>query len=146
MSRIERSALVSYSVEQMFDLVRDVESYPEFMGGCVGAQLLSRGDDWLEARLDLSKLGIKQSFVTRNHFVRPLWMNLGLVSGPFKHMRGQWDFKKLNDSASKVSFWLEFEFANPILALAAGKLFEQIASEQVNSICQRAEHVYSKSR
>lgn len=142
MKKIERTALVSYSAAQMFALVNDVEKYPEFMSGCVGSEVLARGEDWLEARLDLSKLGIQQSFVTRNHVTPPTMMTIALVSGPFKMLRGAWEFKFLSDQACKVSFWLEFEFSNPIFAMAAGKFFEQVASEQVRSVCERAKRIY----
>lgn len=142
MKKIERNALVPYSAEQMFNLVNDVEKYPEFMSGCVSSDIVQRGDGWLEARLDLAKLGIHQSFVTRNILTPPSCISMTLVSGPFKKLSGAWEFKTLNETACKVSFWLEFEFSNPVFAMAAGKFFEQIASEQVNSVCDRAKRIY----
>lgn len=142
MKRIERSALVNFSTDQMFDLVNDVEQYPKFIPGCKNATLLSRGDDWMVARLDIVKAGIEQSFVTRNTMTRPSVINLQLEEGPFSHFQGQWEFQALSDRACKVTFWLEFQFKNKLLALAAGKVFEMVASEQVNAICQRAKHIY----
>ncbi|WP_188150908.1 type II toxin-antitoxin system RatA family toxin [Teredinibacter waterburyi] len=142
MKRIERSALVGYSAEQMYQLVNDFESYPQFMKGCVGAELLSRGEDWLEARLELSKAGIQQSFVTHNDLIPPTTMRLRLVEGPFTHMEGEWFFQALSATACKVNFWLEFEFSNKLLGFAAGRLFEQAASEQVDALCRRAKTVY----
>lgn len=141
--RIERSALVMFSARQMFDLVNDFESYPKYMSGCVGAELLRREDNWLEARLHLAKAGIKQSFVTHNTLDAPHSMHIALVDGPFKSFEGQWTFHELADNACKVSFWIEFEFSNKLLGLAAGKLFEQVASEQVSALCERAKTVYS---
>ncbi|WP_075187687.1 type II toxin-antitoxin system RatA family toxin [Teredinibacter haidensis] len=141
--RIERSALVAFSAEQMFDLVNDFESYPQYMPGCVGAELLAREADWLEARLHLEKAGIRQSFVTHNTFRRPEFMHLRLVEGPFKSLEGEWVFQPLAENACKVSFWIEFEFSNRLVALAAGKLFEHVASEQVSTLCNRAKQLYS---
>ena len=143
MKRIERSALVSYSAEQMFILVNNVEDYPKFMNGCRKALILERGEDWMRAELQLGKLGISQSFITRNEFCVPETIKLSLDNGPFKHFSGEWQFKALSNEACKVSFWLEFEFANPVLGLAAGRLFEQVASEQVDAVCDRARHVYA---
>lgn len=140
--RIERSALVSYSAEQMFELVNDFESYPQFLSGCVDTELIGRGEDWLEARLYLEKAGIKQSFVTHNTLNPPHTMHLRLVEGPFKRMEGEWTFVPLGDDACKVDFWLEFEFTNKLIGFAAGKLFEQVATEQVNAVCKRAKKVY----
>ncbi|WP_185235430.1 type II toxin-antitoxin system RatA family toxin [Teredinibacter franksiae] len=144
-NRIERSALVMFSAEQMFDLVSDFESYPQFLNGCVGAELLAKEDTWLEARLHLQKAGIRQSFVTHNTWDKPQRMHLRLVEGPFKSMEGEWHFQPLSAGACKVSFWIEFEFSNKLVALAVGKLFEHVASDQVNALCSRAKQVYSST-
>nr|WP_324259816.1 type II toxin-antitoxin system RatA family toxin [Cellvibrio fontiphilus] len=140
--KVERSALVNYSAQQMFDLINDIEAYPQFMEGCVGAKILARGDDWLEARLELSKAGVNQSFVTRNQLQPPLCMTMTLVDGPFKFLTGAWRFQPLGDTACKVSLGLEFELSNRLLGLAVGKLFEAVSNKQVDSLCARAKQVY----
>lgn len=142
MKRIERSALVKYSCEQMYALVNDVEQYPNFIPGCKRAEILSQGDDFLVARLHLAKAGFEQSFVTRNAMVPPTSITLKLEEGPFSHFLGQWQFEALAEDACKVTFWLEFEFKNKLLALAASKVFEVVASEQVKAICDRAKQIY----
>jgi ribosome-associated toxin RatA of RatAB toxin-antitoxin module len=140
--KVERSALVNYSAQQMFDLINDIEAYPQFMEGCVGAKILARGDNWLEARLELSKAGVSQSFVTRNQLQPPLSMSMTLVDGPFKFLSGVWRFQPLGDAACKVSLGLEFELSNRLLGLAVGKLFEAVSNKQVDSLCARAKVVY----
>lgn len=139
---VQRSALVNYSAQQMFDLVNDIEAYPQYMEGCVGARILKREVDWLEARLELSKAGVTQSFVTRNYLQPPTSMTMTLVDGPFSRLQGCWNFSPLGDSACKVSFELEFAFKNRLLAMAAGKVFESLANKQVDALCVRAKQVY----
>ena len=140
--KVNRSALVNYSAQQMFDLVNNIEAYPEYMDGCVGAKILKREGDWLEARLDLSKAGVTQSFITRNHLQAPVLMSVTLVDGPFKTLQGFWRFTILGESACKVSFDLEFELKNRLLGMAVGKLFESVASKQVDALCARAKLIY----
>ncbi len=142
MKKIVRSAIVPFRSEQMYELVNDIERYPEFMPGCVAAKIIERGDDWLEAELELKKAGFQQSFVTRNVLEEGARISMSLVKGPFKSLVGAWEFAPLSDSACKVSFWLEFEMSNSLLALAAGKVFEKVASEQVDVICKRAKQIY----
>ena len=96
----------------------------------------------MRAELQLGKLGISQSFITRNDYTPPKTISLSLDNGPFKHFSGEWTFKSLSDDACKISFWLEFQFSNPVLDLAAGRLFEQVASEQVDAVCDRARNIY----
>lgn len=126
----------------MFELVNNIESYPQFMSGCVGAEITARGEDWLEARLDLSRFGIKQSFSTHNTLNPPSSMTLSLLDGPFKSLLGEWQFVSLDQSACKVVFWLEFEVSNSLAALALPKLMEHVASDQVTALCRRAKQVY----
>lgn len=140
--KVERSALVNYSAQQMFDLVNDIEAYPQYMEGCVAAKIIARGEDWLEARLELQKAGVRQSFVTRNQLHAPTQMTMNLVDGPFAYLRGQWRFQPLSDSACKVSFELEFEMTNRLLGMAVGKLFESIGSKQVDALCARARVIH----
>lgn len=140
---VERSALINYSAQQMFDLVNDIEAYPQYMDGCVGAQVLQRETDWLEARLDLSKGGVRQSFVTRNQLKPPRVMTMSLVDGPFSRLDGRWQFTPLNDQACKVSFTLDFELQNRLLGMAVGKLFEGMVNKQVDALCQRAKQIYA---
>ena len=139
---IQRSALVTFSARQMFDLVNDIEAYPQYMDGCKSAKILKREGDWLEARLELSKAGVTQSFVTRNHLQAPERMSIALVDGPFKRLQGSWHFTPLGENACKVSFELEFELQNKILGMAVGRLFELVAGKQVDALCERARQIY----
>ena len=142
MKKLERSALVKYSSAQMFSLVNDIESYPLFMAGCKSATVLNRGEDEVTARLELEQSGLKQSFTTCNALVPNRSMTMRLVDGPFKHFEGVWRFEELADNACKMTFELCFQFANPILGFAAGKIMNNLANEQVDSICRRAKALY----
>lgn len=143
--QVLRTALVMYSAEQMFDLVNDIEAYPEFMDGCVGATILKRDEHQLEAQLELSKGGVRQQFITRNELRPPLEMTMHLVDGPFKKFEGSWRFEPLSESACKIIFELDYAFSNRLLALAANKMFETVANRQVDALCRRAEQVYGSA-
>lgn len=140
--RVERSALVEYSAQQMFDLVNDIESYPDYMDDCVGAQVLQRGPGWLEARLELHKAGFTQSFVTRNSLQPPTRMTMSLVEGPFSRLEGHWTFSAIEGGGCRVGFELEFDMKSRLLGMAVGKFFETAACKQVDALCRRAQSVY----
>lgn len=144
MTKIERSALVMYSAERMFDLVNDVASYPQFLPGCRGAEVLYSDEHTLEARLELSRSGIRQSFVTRNRLERPERMTLALVEGPFQEFTGEWQFTPLAEDACKVSFSLSFSLKSRLVAAAVGKLFSDLANQMVGAMCARAERIYGE--
>lgn len=142
MHLVQRSALVNYSASQMFDLVNDIEAYPQYMDGCVGARILRRGEDWLEAQLDLGMGGFTQSFVTRNQLTPPHRMTLSLVDGPFSRLEGCWSFTALNEHACKVNLELSFDLKSRLLGMAAGKLLESVTGKQVDALCARARVIY----
>ena len=144
MAKVSRSALVPYSAQQMFDLINDIESYPEFMKGCVGAEILNESAGWKEARLTLGISGVQQSFVTRNELLPPSQMKMHLVEGPFDKFEGAWTFDALAEKGCKVSLELDFNLSNPLLAMTIGRVLEDMASQQVDSLCQRADKVYAE--
>lgn len=144
MTKINRSALVEYSAEQMFDLVNDIEHYPKFMQGCSSARVLSQSDDELVGELCLGKAGISQKFTTRNQLQRPGLITMNLVEGNFSNFQAQWKFDALSDAACKISFSMEFEFSSGLVDFAAGKLFSSSANNLVDAIVERAKQVYEK--
>ena len=142
MTVINRSALLPYQASQLFDLVNDVEAYPQYMDGCVRARVLSRELTQLEAQLHLAKGGIEQSFTTRNTLVPSESITLELVNGPFDNLAGIWTFTELGDAACKISLHLEFSMSNGLLGAAAGKLFRRVAVNLVTTVERRAHHLY----
>ncbi|MEM0953901.1 MAG: type II toxin-antitoxin system RatA family toxin [Pseudomonadota bacterium] len=142
MTRIDRCVLLPYPADKLFALVNDIEAYPDFMDGCVGAEILKRDGALVEARLDLARAGIRQSFATRNQLVPPERIELTLVEGPFDQFAGCWQFRALGDDACKVSLELEFTLRSSVLGAAAGKLFESVASHLVDAISSRAQALY----
>ena len=142
MPQIERSALVFYSAQQMFELVNDVDAYPQFLPGCTAASVVSQADKEMVAKLHISKAGIGQSFTTRNHLHPFQRIEMQLVDGPFKHLRGGWVFEPLNDQACKVILKLEFEFSSRLIQFAFGKIFQELTAAMVHAFTQRAKQVY----
>ena len=142
MASIQRSALVEYSVEKMFDLVNDIEKYPEFLQSCVKAEVISRNDYEVVGKLCLSKAGIKQEFTTKNLLRRPDAIEMELVEGNFKTFSSRWAFEVLHDNACKVSLYMEFEFDFGLVDFAAEKLLSSTADSLVDSLVSRAKATY----
>ena len=142
MTSITRSALVMHSAEQMYALVNDVENYPQFLPGCAATELISKSDEELVASLTISKVGVNQTFTTKNKLQFPERMELSLVDGPFSRFVGVWHFHRLSDEACKVSFDMDFEVNNRLAGIALGAVFKQMATTMVDSFVSRAKQVY----
>ncbi len=138
---INRSALVMHSAAQMYDLVNDVERYPEFLLGCADVDLIESSPQQMLARLHLSKAGLRYQFVTRNQLTRDALIELELEQGPFDYLRGTWAFTPLRDDACKVEMALEFGVTG-LKGKALGGLFSPIAGNMVDAFCKRADIIY----
>jgi ribosome-associated toxin RatA of RatAB toxin-antitoxin module len=144
MAHINRSALLPYPAQAMFDLVNDIEAYPSFMDGCVGAHVLRREPGLIEARLDLARAGVRYSFSTRNRLDAPSLIEMELIEGPFTQFAGRWFFQTLNADSCKVILDLQFALRSGIGSLAAAKLFDAVANNLVGAVCKRALAIYGK--
>ncbi|MCH1918989.1 SRPBCC family protein [Shewanella sp. A3A] len=142
MPHISRNILVRYSAQQMYDLVNDVESYKEFLPGCVGGKVLEFDGRTMVASVDISKAGISKTFTTRNQVVDGKSIELKLENGPFRHLNGSWKFIELTEDACKVEFELDFEFSNSIVGMAFGRVFKELVNSMVSAFTARAKEVY----
>ncbi|MCW8856500.1 MAG: type II toxin-antitoxin system RatA family toxin [Kangiella sp.] len=143
MKTIRRQALLPFSAKQMFDLVDDIEKYPEFLPNCNDAKVLERTDDTVTATLSVAKGGFAKEFTTQNINQPFESIAMQLVVGPFKHLSGQWTFDALGDSACKIELVVKFEFSNPLTNLAFGAVFNQMAESFVDAFSKRAREVYT---
>ena len=96
----------------MFVIVDDVEAYPEFLTWCKSSFVHERTDEVVQATLELQKGGVSNKFTTRNERKEFESIDISLVGGPFRHLKGGWSFTDLGDKGCKVALNLDFEFEN----------------------------------
>lgn len=142
MTIVQKSALVRVPAEKMFDLVDDIEAYPEFLPWCRSSRILCRKAEFVEAELQIAKSGFNKSFSTRNTLLTPKEIRMSLLEGPFSRLEGVWSFTALRDDASKISLDLEFEMSGALANLAFGAFFNQICNTLVSAFSDRAKSLY----
>lgn len=140
-THIQRSALLPYPAQALYDLVNDVARYPEFLPWCSTTQVLEQTPELMRASLTVAKAGFSQHFVTRNTLVPGQSIEMNLEEGPFSQLHGLWVFKPLSDKACKISLDLAFDYAGPIVRATLGPLFNQAANTLVDAFCQRAKQL-----
>jgi len=144
MTVVNKSALLQYQAQEMFDLVDDIESYPDFLPWCKSSKVWSRDEYEVKASIELSRGVVNKTFTTLNRNQPGKMIEIRLIDGPFKHLEGFWRFETLNDKACKVKLDLEYEFSNRILKMTVGPVFDRIANSLMDAFCQRAGTVYGK--
>lgn len=141
-THIQRSALLPYPAQALFDLVNDVASYPQFLPWCSASEVLEVSETHMRASLAVAKAGLSQRFVTVNTLVPGQLIELRLAEGPFTQLSGHWEFKALGDKACKISLDLTFDYAGPLVRATLGPLFNQATNTLVDAFCQRAKQLY----
>jgi ribosome-associated toxin RatA of RatAB toxin-antitoxin module len=139
---VRRSALVTFTPEQMFDLVVDVERYPEFLPWVQAAKLHEKSASELLASLEMQRAGRRERFTTRNTFRRPEAMSLSLVEGPFRVLEGRWAFEPIGAAGTRVDLEMRFEFASAVVSLVFGRSFEQSCGTLIDAFVARARVLY----
>lgn len=139
---VEKSVLVGYSAQQMFDLVDNVERYPEFLPWCGGASVDHHGEGVSHATVHIAYHHVKQSLTTRNTVTPPHRIAMELHDGPFSHLDGCWVFTALGDNACKVEFRLRYEFSSKLLEKLLGPVFQHVTNSFVDAFVRRAEKIY----
>ena len=149
MPDIHRSALVLHTAREMYDLVEDVERYPEFLSWCVASDVTSRTEEEQLASLTVSFAGFERSFTTRNRLEPGRAVFLSLVDGPFERLSGQWQFIPLGTTGSeqgeagcKVCLDLGFSVQSGLLGAAFARGFAFMADQMVGDFVSRARDVY----
>lgn len=148
MKSVSKSVLIWFSPQEMFDLVADVASYPQFLPWCNEAQVVHTHADGVTARIGLRFGGVRQHFSTRNrhetgaaqHSIR-----LSLVYGPFSQLDGQWRFTPIGDGAQRacrVELQLGYAFSSLALSAVVGPVFDKVAASLVDAFVERAQSVY----
>ena len=140
--KIERSALVTHSAENMYDLVEDVPAYPQFLSWCSAAEVHEQTRESQKASLTVSIAGVIQRFTTLNALYPGERVELNLFEGPFKELKGAWHFVQLGDDGCKVSLKLSFEMRSGPVARVFGAGFGKVADRLLSDFCRRADEVY----
>lgn len=144
MKTVHKSVLIWYSAEEMFALVTDVASYPQFLPWCDHASVVEQDEHGMLAEIGIAFSGIHQRWQTRNEHVPGRLVTMKLLNGPFSRLDGQWKFMPLGtpqQRACKVELELHYGFDSALGALV-GPVFDKIAGSMVEAFVKRAEQVY----
>lgn len=141
-TRINRSALLPYSAQALFEMVNDVRAYPQFLPWCPATKVLEETPEIMRAELTVAKVGLSHSFTTENQLVSGERIEMRLLDGPFSHLHGVWTFQDLTEEASKISLELEFAYSGTLMRMTLGPLFNHAANTMVDAFCQRAQQLY----
>ncbi len=145
MTIINKSLLVPYTAQQMYDLINDVEAYPDFLPWCKSATIHSRDEKQLSATLGLSKGPLNYNITTANTMRPYSEINMSYTAGPFKSCAGSWKFlDRAHDNQCQIIFNFAYEFTSRLAGMAIEPIFYPITNTLVDAFYQRAVAIYGK--
>lgn len=137
---------LSYTPEQLFDLVADVESYGEFLPWCIACRKTADHGDVIEADLIIGYKLFREKFKSRVILDRPNEIRVEYLDGPLKSLSNQWNFIRNNDGNCTIDFYVDFEFQNPMLQGLVTMFFEKAVTRMVSAFEKRAHELYTVSK
>jgi coenzyme Q-binding protein COQ10 len=150
MPRFSSKRRVHHSAPQMFDLVADVERYPEFVPLCRSLKIRQRtpkpdGTEVVIADMTVSFKLVREAFTSRVTLDRPnLKILVEYLQGPFSNLENRWSFESKSDSECDVAFFLAYEFKSRMLAMLMGAMFDAAFARFSAAFEKRADAIYGK--
>ena len=150
MPRFSSKRRVQHTAAQMFDLVADMERYPEFVPLCQSLKTHQRkvnadGTETVLADMTVSFKLVKETFTTRVTLDRAnLKILVEYLRGPFSSLENRWTFEPKSDTACDVGFFIAYEFKSRVLATLMGSMFDAAFARFSAAFEKRADKIYGK--
>jgi ribosome-associated toxin RatA of RatAB toxin-antitoxin module len=138
MREVKRSALVNRPPAELFALINDIESYPQFLPWCTHARVLSRSPTEIVATIGVRQGGLHGEFTTRNTLEPDRRIDMSLVSGPFRTLAGEWRLTPIDPEGCRVDLTMRFAFSHRLTALLFEPKFAATIGSLVDAFVVRA--------
>jgi len=138
MREVKRSALVNRAPAEVFALINDIESYPQFLPWCTHTRVEARTDSAMVATLGVRQGALHGEFTTRNTLEPPHRVRMQLLSGPFRMLEGEWLLTPIEGGGCRVELTMRFAFRNPLTALVFEPKFAATMGSLVDAFVARA--------
>jgi coenzyme Q-binding protein COQ10 len=138
--------LLPYTPEQLFDLVADVERYPEFLPWCLAARIRERRGTVITADLLIGFKMVRERFTSRVELDRPQRIDVSYAEGPFRYLNNHWDFVAQAGGQCLIDFHVDFEFRSRMLQKVIAVLFNEAVKRMVGAFEGRARQLYGTPR
>jgi len=138
MREVKRSALVNRPPAQLFALIKDIESYPQFLPWCTHARVLSRSPTEIVATIGVRQGTLHGEFTTRNTLEPDRRIDMSLVSGPFRTLAGEWRLTPIDPEGCRVELTMRFAFSHRLTALLFEPKFAATIGSLVDAFVVRA--------
>jgi coenzyme Q-binding protein COQ10 len=143
--KIKRVCDVNYSVDLLYEIISDIDSYHEFLPWCAKSHVIEKKGNELLADMSVNFKAITQSYRSKVVLSPP---NQGVatvtaqaIKGPFRHLNTIWELKSMK-KGTKIHFYVDFSFKSSLLEGMMGKVFGMVTEQMMSAFIKRAEYLY----
>ena len=138
MNYINKSEEINVDHELIFTLINNVGEYHKFLPWCSDSKIISDINSKMSAEIEISKNFVSWTFSTENTYDPNKRIDIKLIDGPFNHLEGYWEFKKVDNYNTIVELYLEYKFDSRIIELSIKPIFSKIMSSILDSFISEA--------
>jgi coenzyme Q-binding protein COQ10 len=138
--------VLPHTREQLFDLVADIEKYPEFLPWCVATRVREQTGDTSISDMVIGFKMFRERFTTKVVLRRPGRIDVSYFEGPFKHLNNHWIFEPHGNGACLIDFYVDFEFRSKILQATIGAVFNEAVRRMISAFEKRADKLYGAKK
>ncbi|MDP2204819.1 MAG: type II toxin-antitoxin system RatA family toxin [Alphaproteobacteria bacterium] len=138
----QEKRILPYSAEQLFDLVMDIEKYPEFLPWCIGARINTRDKNEVNADVIIGYKMFRERFSSRVHCIRPNAIEVEYLKGPMRHLQNKWVFTNMRAGQCEVDFYVDFSLESKLFEKLVDQFFHKALVKMINAFETRAIQLY----
>lgn len=138
----QEKRILPYSSEQLFDLVLDIEKYPDFLPWCLAARINEKKKSDLSADVVVGYKVFRERFSSNVRFKRPKEIEVEYLQGPMKHLQNRWVFKDTRGGECEVDFYIEFSMKSKLFEKIVDQFFYRALVKMINAFEARAFELY----
>ncbi|MCT4634709.1 MAG: type II toxin-antitoxin system RatA family toxin [Rickettsiales bacterium] len=144
MPKLVRNISAPYDAKFLFDLVADIESYPEFLPWCVAARINDRKNNIIYAELVIKYKLFRSSYVSKVTLIPNKEIVVELADGPFKNLQNHWKFTP-NANGVDAEFMLDFTLKSKILNNIISNEFDYYSNKLIDAFLKRAALIHKET-
>lgn len=143
MTEYAEKKILPYTREQIFDVVADVEKYPQFLPWCTGLRVTKKAGPVVHADMMVAFRNFREQYSSRVRLDAPNSIKVTYIDGPFRYLENKWGFEE-HPEGTLIDFHIDFEFKSRALQKLIGAMFDEAVHRMVNAFEERA-HALHKS-
>lgn len=146
MTQRKESHILPYPAQDLFQLILDVERYPEFLPWCLACRIREKVEGYFIADLAVGYQFFRETFRSKVTYEEGISIQVEYLTGPFQYLKNEWSFTPLSPQETQVDFMIDFKFKNALLQAAIQPVFDGAFLKMFEAFSNRARQLQATGK